>query len=75
MGGGGSVLGASFEVGFSHLSQLLLRYSDRLMSPLLFFYTSLYIELLDNFVRLQYNVMSAMFIEGQDTKAAFDGST
>lgn len=25
-------------------------------------------ELLDNFVRLQYSVMSAMFIEGQDTK-------
>ena len=36
-GGGGSMLGASFEVGFSHLSQLLLRYSDRLMSALLFF--------------------------------------
>lgn len=31
------MLGASFEVGFSHLSQLLLRYSDRLMSALLFF--------------------------------------
>lgn len=39
------------------------------------FYTSLYIEWLDNFVKLQYSVMSAMFIEGQDAKIAFDGST
>ena len=37
------MLGASFEVGFSHLSQFLLRYSDiRLMSAVIFLYFSVY---------------------------------
>lgn len=60
-------------MGFSQ--QLLLRYSDRFMSSVIIFYPFLYIELLDNFVKLQYGVMSAMFTEGRDAKAAFDGST
>lgn len=45
------------------------------MSSVIIFYPFLYIELLDNFVKLQYGVMSAMFTEGRDAKAAFDGST
>lgn len=65
------MLRSSFTVGFSQ-SYCLGRVIDLCVLSILFF---ILLCILNDFVKLQYSVMSAMFIEGQDAKIAFDGST